>query len=107
METRLVRRAVRGYSIRAHGDVYQVFFGRVRPTTTPAFTTRDFGRAEEWIATHRAPGAGRPAGSITTGSQDAKRVTYRVSAEQRAELDAEGDRIGVSGDLAAKRRAFP
>lgn len=54
-----------------------------------------------------APGAGRPRGSTTTGSDATKRVVYRVSTAQRAELDAEGATVGVSGDLAAKRRAFP
>lgn len=51
------------------------------------------------------PGAGRP---VTTRSSTTKPVVYRVTAEQRAELDAEAARLGLaSADLAAKRRAFP
>lgn len=48
--------------------------------------------------------AGRP---ISTGSTATRPVHYRVSAEQRAELDAEGKRLGISADLVAKLRAFP
>lgn len=50
---------------------------------------------------------GRPRGSVTTGSDSTKPVVYRVSSAQRAELDAEGKALGISGDLVAKRRAFP
>jgi len=50
------------------------------------------------------PGAGRP---VSTGS-GSNRVVFRVTAEQRAELDAEAARLGLtSADLAAKRRVFP
>jgi len=52
-------------------------------------------------------GPGRTRGSITTGSESTKRVVYRVSSAQRAELEAEGKALGISGDLVAKRRAFP
>ncbi len=48
---------------------------------------------------------GRP---ITTGSAITKKVVFRVSAAQRAELDAEAKRLGLSSaDVAAKRRTFP
>lgn len=50
------------------------------------------------------PGAGRP---VSTGA-GTNRVVFRVTSEQRAELDAEAARLGLaSADLAAKRRAFP
>lgn len=49
-------------------------------------------------------GPGHP---ITTGMAKARPVHYRVTKEQRAELDKEGDRKGISGDLVAKLRAFP
>lgn len=53
----------------------------------------------------RRPRAGRP---VSTGSSATQRVVYRVTAEQRAELDAEATKLGLgSADLAAKRRAFP
>lgn len=50
----------------------------------------------------RAPGAGRPVGSITTGSDATKRVVFRVGSEMRAVLDARGALRGVSGDVEAK-----
>lgn len=50
----------------------------------------------------RAPGAGRPVGSTTTGSDATKPVVFRVGTEMRAELDARGAARGVSGDLEAK-----
>jgi hypothetical protein len=49
-------------------------------------------------------GPGRP---VSTGAGATRPVRFRVSADQRAELDAEGARAGVSGDIAAKRRVFP
>jgi len=50
------------------------------------------------------PGAGRP----RSPDSAVLRVAFRVTAEQRAELDAEAARLGLpSADLAAKRRAFP
>jgi hypothetical protein len=49
-------------------------------------------------------GAGRP---TTTGSTEATPVHYRVSEAQRAELDKEGERRGISGNAVAKLRAFP
>ena len=50
-------------------------------------------------------GAGRP---ITTGSSATRCITYRVTAAQRAELEEEARRLGLSSaDLAAKARAFP
>ncbi len=49
--------------------------------------------------------AGRPK---TTGSRTEKPVRFRVSNAQRAELDAEARRLGLSSaDVAAKRRTFP
>ena len=48
---------------------------------------------------------GRP---VSTGSAATKLVRYRVTAAQRAELDEEARRLGLSSaDLAAKARAFP
>jgi hypothetical protein len=51
------------------------------------------------------PGAGR---HVTTGSSATRPVVFRVTAEQRDELEAEARQLGLaSADLAAKRRAFP
>lgn len=50
------------------------------------------------------PNAGRP---TTTGMQDTPPVHFRVTAEQRTELDTEGERKGISGNAVAKLRAFP
>jgi hypothetical protein len=51
------------------------------------------------------PRRGRPA---TTRSKSTPPVSYRVSAEQRLELQQEADRLGLDGpNEAAKRRAFP
>lgn len=48
-------------------------------------------------------GAGRHA---TTGSDGVRPIQFRVTADQRAELDAEAQRLGLtSGDMAVKRRA--
>jgi hypothetical protein len=47
---------------------------------------------------------GRPA---TTRSKSTPQIAYRVSAEQRAELEAEGKRLGVGANAVAKLRAFP
>lgn len=52
----------------------------------------------------KKPGPGHP---VTTGSAKAKPVFYRVSKDQRRELDKEGKRRGTSGNQEAKRRAFP
>lgn len=50
-------------------------------------------------------GPGRP---VSTGSKSTTPVYYRVSAQQRAELEAEARRLGLKGpNEAAKRRAFP
>lgn len=46
--SKLVIRAKGGYQIRCQGDVYQVFFGRHRPSSTPMFTTRYRYRAVDW-----------------------------------------------------------
>jgi len=49
-------------------------------------------------------GPGRP---VSTGSDGTKEIRFRVSAAQRAELEAEAARLGLSSaDLAAKRRVF-
>ena len=55
----------------------------------------------------KRPGAGRPKGSKTTGSASVPPVFYRVSTEQRQELDTEGKRRGLTGNAVAKLRAFP
>lgn len=47
---------------------------------------------------------GRPA---TTRSKSTRQIAYRVSAEQRAELEAEGKRLGIGANAVAKLRAFP
>ncbi len=52
----------------------------------------------------RKRGPGHP---VTTGSASVKPVFYRVSAEQRRELDREGKRRGLTGNAVAKQRAFP
>lgn len=52
----------------------------------------------------KRPGPGHP---VTTGSGSTRPVFYRVSTEQRAELDAEGERRGMTGNAVAKLRAFP
>lgn len=50
----------------------------------------------------------RPGRPVTTGSDSTMPVVYRVSAEQRAELEREAKRLGLaSANAAAKRRAFP
>ena len=50
----------------------------------------------------------KPGRPITTGSSATQRIVYRVTAAQRAELDEEARRLGLSSaDLAAKARAFP
>jgi hypothetical protein len=50
-------------------------------------------------------GPGRP---VSTGSDRTREVRFRVSAAQRAELEAEATRLGLSSaDLAARRRVFP
>lgn len=50
----------------------------------------------------------KPGRPVTTGSAATKKVAFRVSAAQRAELDAEAKRLGLSSaDVAAKRRTFP
>jgi hypothetical protein len=55
-----------------------------------------------------APTKRPPGRTISTGSAATKLVQYRVTAAQRAELDAEAARLGLSSaDLAAKLRAFP
>jgi len=57
------------------------------------------------MAKKTKPRRGRP---VTTGSKATAPVSYRVSAAQRAELQAEADRLGLeSANEAAKRRAFP
>lgn len=50
------------------------------------------------------PNAGRP---ISTGSKATPLVQYRVSADQHAELEAEGTRRGLTANQVAKLRAFP
>lgn len=52
----------------------------------------------------KKPGPGHP---VTTGSASTPPVFYRVSEEQREELDKEGKRRGLSGNQVAKSRAFP
>jgi len=53
----------------------------------------------------RRPGAGRP---VSTESKSTPPISYRVSAEQRRELEQEAKRLALSGpNEAAKRRAFP
>jgi hypothetical protein len=76
---------------------------------TPAF--RDERQFRTWVLRQlraaremEEPRRGRP---VTTGSDSTRPVQYRVSAARRAELDAEGARLGISGDLVAKLRAFP
>lgn len=49
-------------------------------------------------------GPGHP---VTTGMAETPPVHYRVSAQQRTELDTEGERKGISGNAVAKLRAFP
>lgn len=49
-------------------------------------------------------GPGHP---TTTGSASTPPVFYRVSEDQRHELDREGKRRGLSGNQVAKLRAFP
>ncbi len=51
-------------------------------------------------------GPGHP---VTTGSSSAPPVFYRVSKEQRLELDKEGkaQRPRLTGNQVAKLRAFP
>lgn len=51
----------------------------------------------------KKPGPGHP---VTTGMATARPVHFRVTAAQRAELDAEGEARGISGDLVAKGRVF-
>lgn len=53
---------------------------------------------------HKKPGPGHP---VTTGMAATPPVHYRVTAAQRAELDREGKRRGISGNAVAKLRAFP
>jgi len=50
------------------------------------------------------PNAGRPK---STGMASTPPVHYRVSADQRTELDKAGARRGLTGNAEAKRRAFP
>lgn len=78
---------------------------------TPSWTTEAAFR--RWVLRERRALAlatgelprGRP---VSTGSSATKPIVFRVTAEQRAELDAEARRLGLpSADLAAKRRAFP
>lgn len=79
---------------------------------TPAFrgerqfrtwVLRQLRAAREMEEPRRSPG--RP---VTTGSDSTRPVQYRVSAAQRAELEAEAKRLGLaSGNEAAKLRAFP
>ncbi len=52
----------------------------------------------------KRPGAGRPP---STGSASVPPVFYRVSEDQRSELDKEGERRGLTGNQVAKLRAFP
>jgi len=52
----------------------------------------------------KKPGPGHP---VTTGSASVPPVFYRVSEDQRAELDKEGKRRGLTGNQVAKLRAFP
>lgn len=52
----------------------------------------------------RRKGPGHP---TTTGSASVPPVFYRVSTEQRAELDTEGKRRKLTGNQVAKLRAFP
>ncbi len=50
----------------------------------------------------------KPGRPTTTGSKHARPVHFRVSTAQRAELDAEAKRLGLSSaDVAAKWRTFP
>jgi hypothetical protein len=49
-------------------------------------------------------GPGHP---VTTGSASTPPVFYRVSAEQHAELKAEGRRRKLTVNQVAKLRAFP
>ena len=49
-------------------------------------------------------GPGHP---VTTGSSSTPPVFYRVSEDQRGELDKEGKRRGLTGNQVAKLRAFP
>lgn len=55
----------------------------------------------------KRPGAGRPKGTATTGSASVPPVFYRVSSDQRLELDTEGKRRGITGNAVAKLRALP
>jgi len=52
----------------------------------------------------RKRGPGHP---VTTGSASVPPVFYRVSEDQRAELDREGKRRALTGNQVAKLRAFP
>ncbi len=62
---------------------------------------------EHHVCVPRA-GSTKPGRPITTGSAATKKVAFRVSTAQRAELDAEAKRLGLSSaDVAAKRRTFP
>jgi len=56
------------------------------------------------MGTTKTNRGGRP---VTTRSKTTQQVAYRVSAEQRAELEAEGKRLGMGANAVAKLRAFP
>lgn len=77
---------------------------------TPVF--RDEKAFRRWVLAERRRAAEaegrRPGRPVSTGSDSTRPVQYRVSAAQRAELEAEARCLGLaSADAAAKRRAFP
>ena len=47
----------------------------------------------------RRAGAGRP---VSTGSDGARPISFRLGSELRARLTARGEAAGVSADVAAK-----
>ena len=59
-----------------------------------------------WGAGRRRRGKG-PGHPVTTGSASVPPVFYRVSSDQRAELDKEGKRRRLTGNQVARLRAFP
>lgn len=89
----------------------------------PRMEIHDNGTEHEWI-TRLAPdlntysGVGRPIRTYAPTASGRGRppstlssytpiIIFRVSAVQRAELEAEAVRLGISPSAVAKRRAFP
>lgn len=63
----------------------------------------------EWPAMKRGSASGwGPGRPVTTGSDSTAPINFRVSAAERAELEAEAKRLGLLGaNAAARRRVFP